>query len=124
MRSNPTTQPVLAVLGYHKIGPPSLEGWDTWYYVPESIFEAQLQYIHENGWSVIDAQTLLTGLANPSTLPVKAAVLTFDDAYRSVLTHALPHMQKYGFPGIVFTPTRFIGGLNLFDANTHHPPEK
>jgi len=124
MPSNPTTQPVLAVLGYHKIGPPSLEGWDSWYYVPESIFEAQLRYIHENGWTVIDAATLLAGLADPDILPAKAAVVTFDDAYRSVLTHALPHMQEHGFPGIIFAPTQFIGGLNLFDANTRHAPEQ
>jgi peptidoglycan/xylan/chitin deacetylase (PgdA/CDA1 family) len=35
-------------------------------------------------------------------------VVTFDDAYRSVLRLALPILREVGFPGTVFAPTAFI----------------
>lgn len=41
--------------------------------------------------------------------------LTFDDAYRSVLTSALPILQKYDFTATVFAVTEQIGRVNLWD---------
>src|SRR5207248_10849522 len=53
---------VVAVLGYHKIGPPAAGGWETWYYVPEATFETQLVRMRGDGWEFIDVVTLLRGL--------------------------------------------------------------
>jgi peptidoglycan/xylan/chitin deacetylase (PgdA/CDA1 family) len=39
----------------------------------------------------------------------KAVAITFDDAYRSVIEHALPILADAGFPATVFAPTGFIG---------------
>src|SRR5436309_3495743 len=43
----------LAILGYHKIGPPAPGGWETWYYVLESTFARHLASLREGGWDVI-----------------------------------------------------------------------
>jgi peptidoglycan/xylan/chitin deacetylase (PgdA/CDA1 family) len=106
----------LAILGFHKIGEPPADGWDTWFYIPEATFVEQLSHLQEDGWQVIDLATLLRGLAEPNSLPERAALLTFDDGYRSMRTVALPWLLRFGYPAVLFVPTDFIGGRNTFDA--------
>jgi peptidoglycan/xylan/chitin deacetylase (PgdA/CDA1 family) len=52
----------------------------------------------------------------PESLPRRAALLTFDDGYRSNLTVAVPWLRRFGYPAVMFVPTDFIGGSNSFDA--------
>jgi peptidoglycan/xylan/chitin deacetylase (PgdA/CDA1 family) len=113
---------LLAILSYHNVGPPPPDGWDTWYYVPEATFVGHLEHLRREGWQPIDADTFLAGLESPAALPERAALLTFDDAYSSLATVALPCLVELGFPGVVFAPTSYIGGKNEFDANSHEPP--
>ena len=107
---------VLAILGYHKVGAPSPGAWETWYYVPEPTFVAQLGYLREHGWSVIDLERFLRGLGEPAGLPRRAALITFDDGYRSVLEVGLPCLHRFDYPAVHFVPTDFIGGTNRFDG--------
>ncbi len=109
---------VIVILGFHKIGepPPEPDGWETWFYIPEATFAEQLAYVQGSGWQVIDLATLLKGLAVPNSLPERAALLTFDDGYQSMRTVALPWLRRFGYPGVLFVPTDFIGGRNTFDA--------
>jgi peptidoglycan/xylan/chitin deacetylase (PgdA/CDA1 family) len=97
--------------------------WETWYNVPEAIFVGYLNYLKENGWQVLDVAAFLRGLDAPEGLPERAALLTFDDGYRTIVECALPRMREFGYPGVLFIPTDFIGGYNLFDANTRWPRE-
>lgn len=106
----------LAILGYHKIGEPSPDAWNTWYYTPESTFLAHLSYLRNNDWQVIELSTLMRALSSQDLLPERAALITFDDGYKSVLEVALPCLQNFGFPAVHFVPTDFIGGRNWFDA--------
>src|SRR5262249_40952526 len=106
----------LAVLGFHKIGPPSAGAFDTWFYIPARVFEVQLRSIDEAGWRVISAQQFLDGLIRPEALPGRAMLLTFDDGYRSLREVALPMLRAAGFPAVMFMATSFIGGTNAFDA--------
>jgi peptidoglycan/xylan/chitin deacetylase (PgdA/CDA1 family) len=112
-RSNART---LAILGFHKIGEPPADGWETWFYIPEATFVEQLSRLREDGWQVIDLATFLEGLVAPSNLPERAALLTFDDGYRSMLTVALPLLLQFAYPAVLFVPTDFIGARNTFDA--------
>jgi peptidoglycan/xylan/chitin deacetylase (PgdA/CDA1 family) len=105
----------LAILGFHKIGKPSSGGWESWFYIPEAIFIGYLQYLKENDWHVIDLLSFIRGLASPNSLPERAALLTFDDGYKSIRDVALPCLLRFRFPGVLFVPTKFIGGYNDFD---------
>jgi peptidoglycan/xylan/chitin deacetylase (PgdA/CDA1 family) len=111
----------LAALAYHKIGAPVGGGWSTWFYVPEETFAAHLRLLQEEGWTVIDLPTFLKGLADPETLPEKAALLTFDDGYRSMRSVTLPLLIEFGHPAVLFVPTDFVGWRNDFDP--HEPRE-
>lgn len=45
--------------------------------------------------------------------------ITFDDAYRSVLDHALPVLLEFNFPATVYAPSRYLGLRNLWDEPSH-----
>lgn len=112
----------VAILGFHKVGRPSIGREETWFYVPEASFVAHLFYLRENGWEVLDLTAFLRGLTLPGSLPRRAVLLTFDDGYRSLRDVALPWLRRFGYPAVVFVPTNFIGGYNAFDAEIE-PPE-
>jgi peptidoglycan/xylan/chitin deacetylase (PgdA/CDA1 family) len=110
------TMKQLAILGYHKIGQPPDNGWETWYYISSDTFLEQLSFLSSSGWQVIDSQTMLRAISEPEILPERAAVLTFDDGYRSMREVAQPLLERFGYPAILFVPTAFVGRLNEFDA--------
>jgi peptidoglycan/xylan/chitin deacetylase (PgdA/CDA1 family) len=112
-----------SILGYHKIGPPSPAAWETWFYVPAATFARQMAQLRDGGCNVIDAAQFLAALRAPETLPDKAVLITFDDAYRSILTHARPVLAEFGFPGVVFAATDAVGRDNFWDANSAEPLE-
>lgn len=113
----------LAILGYHKIGEPP-GGWYTWNYVPAKVFETHLQYLKDEQWTVINEEQFLAGLDEPGTLPEKAVLITFDDGYKSNLQIALPILQQFSYPAIVFVPTAFVGSYNAFDADIFYEPKE
>jgi peptidoglycan/xylan/chitin deacetylase (PgdA/CDA1 family) len=105
----------LAILGFHKIGPPPAGGWETWSYVPEATFAGYLGHLRDAGWRVLDLAAFLAGLEAPGELPERAALLTFDDGYRSNLAVAVPWLRRFAYPAVMFVPTAFLGGRNTFD---------
>ena len=113
---------MLAILSYHKIGP-GAEAWETWYYVPRRTFEAHLDLLEEDGWEVVDVGAVLAALNGSTRLPERAALLTFDDGYRSVLEQAASVLEERGYPAVAFVPTDFVGRTSEWDAGTSEPPE-
>ena len=61
--------------------------------------------------SMKDAVDMLTG--RKPVVP-HSVVITFDDAYRNHLTHALPITQQYGAPAMVFVPTGLVESRKPF----------
>lgn len=104
-----------AVLAYHKIGEPADGSYPTWNYVPVAAFVEHLSWLRDAGWQVIDLATFLRGLDEPELLPERSALITFDDGYHNTLTRGLPCLRQFGFPGVVFVPTAYVGGWNRFD---------
>jgi peptidoglycan/xylan/chitin deacetylase (PgdA/CDA1 family) len=106
----------IAILGYHKIGPWPGD-WETWYYVPDETFAGHLRTLREGGWRFLDVLTFLRGLEEPDSLPERSALVTFDDGYRSLLSHGLPTLRRFDCPAVVFVPTDYLGGTNAFDRD-------
>lgn len=114
---------LLHVLGYHKIGPPAPGGWESWYYIPEPLFERQLRCLAEYGASVIDLATLLRSREDPTALPERAVLLTFDDGCRSMYEVALPWLRRFNFPAVFFVPSDYVGAhTGLFDPDEPDEP--
>jgi len=106
---------VVATLSYHKIGNPPSDGWLTWNYTSEEEFSAQLGWFRQKGWVFISGADFLNALSGVGSLPEKAVLITFDDAYESLLENSLPVLKRFSAPAVVFVPTQFVGATNLFD---------
>lgn len=88
------------VLAYHSISP----AWRAPTSVEPERLERHLSWLRRRGYR---GATLTDALTAPSGRPT--AAVTFDDAHRSVFTHALPLLERFGFPGTVFVPTAYAG---------------
>ena len=92
--------PDLLVLCYHAVSPT----WQADLSVTPERLERQLQRLRARGYR---GATFAEALGTPAR--GKVLVVTFDDAYRSVLHLALPILEHLGLPGTVFVPTGFAG---------------
>ncbi len=117
-----STEQKVVVLAYHKIGQPPANGWDTWNYIAEDIFERQLEEVRDADYSVISIHDFMNGLEGKTELPERCALLTFDDGYKSMLTVAEPILNRYGFPSTIFVPTQHVASINSWD--TDNEPEE
>jgi peptidoglycan/xylan/chitin deacetylase (PgdA/CDA1 family) len=74
---------------------------------PET-FAAQMDYLEREGFHVLPLIDLLDALKAGSAVPPHSIAITFDDAYRSVLTQALPLLEARGWPFTVLVSTESI----------------
>jgi len=68
-------------------------------------FRQQLEWLAANRFEVWSASQLIERLPSGDSLPDKVAVITIDDAYRSLLG-AAALLEEYGFPFSVFVSTQ------------------
>lgn len=66
-------------------------------------FEAILRTLRKTGRDIVGMTEAVRRLSDPGSRPF--AVLSFDDGYRSNLELALPVMERYQAPAIIFVPT-------------------
>ncbi len=99
--ANPAT---VIVLGYHQFDSPVPNE----YSIRTERFRGQMQWLRDNGWTVVPLQSLIAFLQGRTNLPPKSAVITIDDGYRSVYLRAFPVLREYGYPWTFFCYTDFI----------------
>jgi peptidoglycan/xylan/chitin deacetylase (PgdA/CDA1 family) len=105
---------VVPILFYPRIGPEkgSPRG------VPVRIFEAQLQFLRENGYETVSLAHLTAFLSLSAPLPPKAILITFDSAEPWVFEIAYPILKRNGFSAALFVPTGQIGTPRRLDWKT------
>ncbi|MDQ0307231.1 peptidoglycan/xylan/chitin deacetylase (PgdA/CDA1 family) [Kitasatospora herbaricolor] len=85
----------LAVLAYHGVTDPRS-------------FGAQLDRLRRLAVPV-SLEAVQRAVAERRPLPPRSVLITFDDADRSVLTHALPELTRRGIPAAAFVISELIG---------------
>lgn len=75
---------------------------------PQS-FAAQMEYLYQNDYQVLDLGDYIGRLKKGQKIPGKTVVITFDDGYKNNFTEALPVLKKYGFPSTIFIQVDGIG---------------
>lgn len=105
----------ISILMYHNISDSKEKAAHPYYLTNTSpeIFARQLDFLHENGYSVIGLQDVIKHLKSTEKIRNKYVVITFDDGYRDFYTNAFPILKKYGFSATVFLPTVFISDREL-----------
>ncbi len=87
------------VILYHRLGPTVADSMTT----KTSVFEAQMKWLKDNGYTVIPMRTLVNYLLGQGPPPApKSVVLCADDGHKSVYTDMLPIVKKYNYPVTLF----------------------
>ena len=89
----------MLVLCYHAVS----DRWPSPLAVSAEQLERQLLHLVRRGYRGTTFERAVTSPPAQKTLAV-----TFDDGYRSVVTNALPVLERLGLPGTVFVPTDFV----------------
>ena len=89
----------LLVLCFHSVSPT----WPSALAVTPDRLDSQLERLARRGYRGV---TFAEAIARPRG---RVVAVTFDDAYRSVLTHAAPILERHGMPGTVYAPTAWTG---------------
>jgi len=96
LAADPAGVPVLC---YHRFGPTVADGMT----VKTEVFAAQLQWLKDNGYTVIPMRTLVNYLLGNGPAPApKSVVITADDAHQTVYSDMLPLVKKYNIPVTLF----------------------
>ena len=99
----------IPILVYHRFGSAVADSMT----VTNAVFESQLQYIKENGYTVVPLRTVveyLMGKGPPP--PARSVVVTADDGHRSVFTDMFPIVRKYNIPVTLFIYPSAISNAN------------
>ncbi|MFL5901619.1 MAG: polysaccharide deacetylase family protein [Solirubrobacterales bacterium] len=88
----------LLILCYHAVSP----SWPTEFAIDPRRLEAQVRFLLRRGYR---PATLTSAVEGPPQ--GKTVVVTFDDAYRSVLREGFPVLERLGVPATVFVPSAF-----------------
>ncbi len=95
---------VARVLLYHRVADARYPSTN----VSREAFRAQLEWLGDNGFSVVSTADMEGALLGRRPLPDKAVVIHFDDGYRSVFDEAFPVLREFGVPFTVFLPAEAI----------------
>lgn len=93
------------ILMYHKVDIVSPSEW----WVTVENFAQQISLLQEK-YEIVHLDQYQLGSKNQ-------AVITFDDVYENVFTHAFPILRKHGIPFELFVNGNLIGGWNHFDRD-------
>jgi len=98
----------LRVLMYHKVN--DVPGNPVT--VPVGVFEEQMSELRELGYTAVGLAAVLAHYLDGAPLPARATLITFDDGYEDVLRHALPVLERHGYPAVLFVPLGYVGGAS------------
>jgi len=105
-RSQPGGNDVLIVT-YHAIAAPASPVC-----CPPDQFEADLTGLAAAGFTFVSLDDCADWLAGTRLLPARSVALTFDDAYASVVSTALPLLVRFGVAATIFVISERLGGDN------------
>jgi peptidoglycan/xylan/chitin deacetylase (PgdA/CDA1 family) len=102
----------LHVLTYHRFGDAAYDP----FCVATDVFAEHMRILAESelAVSIADVEAYLSGR---TTLPAGAVLVTIDDGFRSVYTHALPILERYAIPAVVYLPVGCMDGGDVAGAD-------
>ncbi len=103
----PTHASQVVVLAYHRFVD-NVRHPDTEITLKE--FEEQMQQLKDAGITPISMDDFLAWKRGEREIPERAALITFDDGWRSQYTQAWPVLKKYGYPFTLFIYTDYVKG--------------
>ena len=101
----PSGYQLVPVLVYHNLGPQARGKL----ILATQRFEEQMQYLKQEGYTVISLRQFLEFTSLRRQLPPKSVLLAFDDGYKSFRQYAYPVLKSLGFTATLFVYTDYVG---------------
>jgi peptidoglycan/xylan/chitin deacetylase (PgdA/CDA1 family) len=103
---------LLRILTYHRICEYRRYSALTNVSATSEMFAEQVKYLRNN-YVVITLEEVLRSLQRKVSLPSRAVLITFDDAYSDFGEVAWPILKHHNLPATLFVPTAFPGNPSL-----------
>lgn len=103
------------VLMYHRVDT-CLVPSEMRYCVAPMRFAAQMDALASSGYRAVGIDAFVDWLAGGPVLSDGDFVLTFDDGFRGVRDHALPVLERLGWPATIFLVTDYLGGSDCWNS--------
>ena len=109
----------LSVVMYHYVRDlknsrfPEIKGLDL------RLFVEQIEYLRRH-YKFVTAEQVALCLDGKQSLPEKALLLTFDDAYIDHYTHVFPFLESLGIQGSFYVPVKAVTESAVLDVNKIH----
>jgi len=100
---------MISILMYHQVGDFAPMRTHRANYCDRRRFAAQMGFLARFGYRVLSLDQALGVLRGERPAPPRAVVLTFDDGYDNFADHALPVLQRHGFPATVYAISGWLG---------------
>ena len=91
----------IPVLMYH-----SIDDTGSVISVSPQTFREHLQYLKDHGFETVSLEEYFNTAPSQTD---KKVLITFDDGYQNLYTHALPVLQEFSFKAVVFLVTDYVG---------------
>lgn len=99
---------MLRIITYHRVAPinhlPNLS--PRMINATPEVFQQQMNFL-AGKYRVVSMEDVLNAFEKRATLPKRAVLITFDDAYRDFIEFAWPILKKLNLPVTVFVPTSY-----------------
>jgi peptidoglycan/xylan/chitin deacetylase (PgdA/CDA1 family) len=92
---------------------PAIKGLDL------ELFRGQIAYLQKH-YSFVTVEQVIAAYHNVASLPSKAVLLTFDDAYIDHFTNVFPVLYERKIQGAFFPPVKAITEHTVLDVNKIH----
>lgn len=77
--------------------------------VSPEIFSAQMKFLADNDFMVIDLDDFLKWKETNQRIPPKTVILTFDDGFEDNYTNVFPVLKRHSFKAILSIITEYVG---------------
>lgn len=85
------------IVMYHSL----LPGGSSDYVIDPALFEQDLRYLQEQGYTTVTVADLIAYVREGTPLPEKPVMLTFDDGYYNNYLYAHPLLKQYGMRAVI-----------------------
>jgi peptidoglycan/xylan/chitin deacetylase (PgdA/CDA1 family) len=107
--------PRIPVLCYHRVEePPASDPGDENFVTPAQ-FAEHMSLLANLGFTGVTVRDIVRWQRGEGTLPSRPVAVTFDDAYESIVTHAMPVLATHRWPCTVYVVSNCVGRTNVWD---------
>jgi peptidoglycan/xylan/chitin deacetylase (PgdA/CDA1 family) len=111
----------ISVFMYHQVGRFAAMREHRANYCDVDRFRAQMRYLKRIGATVLSMSDALAALQGQRAMPSRPVVLTFDDGCDNFHEHALPVLEEFAYPSIVYVIAGLAGGKAEWMTAVGHP---